>query len=223
LSKIDVLFLTHYHSDHTTGIPDLWLTGWLPAPSGSRKTPSHVIGPTGARSLMENLEKAYALDIRFRIVSQKLSPGGVAVDVEEVDRDGVVYEKNGVKVIAFEVHHGDIKPSVGYRIEYNSHSAVLSGDTQYDENVINHATGSDLLIHEVAMARPALMQVPSTPLIMAVHTLPKEAGMVFSTAKPKLAVYSHIVFLKHRNCSGANARRSHRRGATNLSWPARSR
>src|ERR1041385_5557778 len=55
LSKIDVLFLTHYHSDHTSGIPDLWLTGWLPTPFGQRETPFHVIGPVGATALMRKL------------------------------------------------------------------------------------------------------------------------------------------------------------------------
>jgi ribonuclease Z len=29
LSSLDALFLTHLHSDHTVGIPDLWLTSWV--------------------------------------------------------------------------------------------------------------------------------------------------------------------------------------------------
>ena len=198
MGKIDVLFLTHYHSDHTSGIPDLWLTGWLPPPFGQRKTPFHVIGPTGAKALMENLEKAYALDIKIRIEDEKLPPEGIAVKVDEFEKEGVVYEQNGVKVTAFEVNHGDaIKPAVGYRIDYKGHSAVISGDTRYNENVIKYGTGADLLIHEVAMARPALMQIPAMQRIIAHHTTPKEAGMVFSKAKPKLAVYTHIVLLSN--------------------------
>jgi ribonuclease Z len=191
--KIDVLFLTHYHSDHTSGVPDLWLTGWLPPPFGQRKTPFHVIGPTGAKELMENLEKAYALDIKIRIEDEKLPPEGVAVRVEEFDQEGVVYEKSGVKITAFEVSHGDaIKPAFGYRIDYKGRSAVISGDTRFNENVIKYGTGADLLIHEVAMAPPALMQDPSTQRIIAHHTTPKQAGIVFARAKPKLAVYTHI-------------------------------
>src|ERR1051326_861779 len=62
-SKISPLFLTHFHSDHTVGIPDLWLTGWLGGPFGRRTTPFHVIGPTGTTELMTNLERAYAADI----------------------------------------------------------------------------------------------------------------------------------------------------------------
>jgi ribonuclease Z len=194
MGKIDVLFLTHFHSDHTSGIPDLWLTGWLAAPFGQRKTPFHVIAPVGAKALMENLQKAYALDIKIRLEDEKLQPEGIAVNVEEFNGEGAIYEKNGVKVMSFEVHHGDaIKPSVGYRIEYKGHAVVLSGDTRYDENVVKHAVGADLLIHEVGAARPALMAVPAVQRIIAHHTTPKEAGMVFAMAKPKLAVYSHIV------------------------------
>ena len=78
MAKIDVLFITHYHSDHVSGIPDLWLTGWLPA-GGQRKQPFRVIGPTGAKELMSNLERAYAADVRIRIADQKLPAEGVAI------------------------------------------------------------------------------------------------------------------------------------------------
>ena len=77
----------------------------------------------------------------------------------EFDRDGLVYEKNGVKVIAFEVDHGDvIKPCYGYRFEYGGRVAVLSSDTRHNQNVIKYGKGADLLVHEVAMARPELMK-----------------------------------------------------------------
>ena len=195
LGKIDVLLITHYHSDHTSGIPDVWLTGWLPAPYARRTTPFHVIGPVGAKALMSNLERAYALDIKIRLEDEKLPPEGIATFVEEFDKDGVVYEKNGVKVIAFEVNHGPaIRPAVGYRIEYKGHSVVISGDTRYNQNVIKYGTGADVLIHEVGSARPELLAT-SIPVqrIIAHHTTPRDAGMVFSQAKPKMAVYTHIV------------------------------
>src|SRR5262245_2760854 len=71
LGRIDALLLTHYHSDHTAGIPDLWLTGWLQSHFGTRTKPFHVIGPVGANNLMSYLEKAYALDITIRIADEK--------------------------------------------------------------------------------------------------------------------------------------------------------
>jgi ribonuclease BN (tRNA processing enzyme) len=99
IGKIDVLFLTHFHSDHVSGIPDVWLSGWLGSPMGRRKTPFHVVGPTGANNLMKNLEKAYALDISIREADEKLPPQGVEIKIEEFAKDGVVFEKN---------RHGDL-------------------------------------------------------------------------------------------------------------------
>ena len=66
---------------------------------------------------------------------------------------GVVYEKNGVMVTAFEVDHGAlIKPAYGHRIDYEGRSVILSGDTRYSENLEKHAQGATLVVHEVAIA-----------------------------------------------------------------------
>jgi ribonuclease Z len=194
IGTLDALMLTHYHSDHTNGVPDVWLTGWLKSHYARRASPFRVIGPTGAKVLMDNLERAYAADIRIRLKDEKLPPDGIKVEVEEFDQDGVVYDKGGLKVIAFEVDHGDvIKPAYGYRFEFGGRAAVLSSDTRYSKNVIQYGTGADLLIHEVASARPELMQEAHIQRIIAHHTTPREAGRVFAAAKPKLAVYTHLV------------------------------
>src|SRR3954468_4941403 len=196
IGRIDVQLLTHYHSDHVSCLPDVWLTGWLESHFGTRKTPYKVIGPTGAKRLMENLERAYALDIKIRVADEKLPLSGIATNVTEFDRDGLVYEKNGVKVIAFEVDHGDvIKPCYGYRFEYGRVSAVFSSDTRYNQNVIKYGAGADLLVHEVASARPELMKEAYVQRIIGHHTTPREAGQVFSLTKPKLAAFTHIVQL----------------------------
>ena len=200
IGRIDALLLTHFHSDHTSGVPDVWLTGWLESHFGTRKSPFRVIGPTGAKTLMENLERAYALDLEIRIADEKLPPQGIAVSVTEYDRDGVVYEKNGVKVIAFEVDHGDvIKPAYGYRIEYGGRVAVISGDTRFNQNVIKYGAGADLLVHEVAAARPQLMAEAYVQRIIGHHVTPREAGMVFAQTKPKLAAFTHLVLLASEN------------------------
>jgi ribonuclease Z len=196
LGRIDALLLTHYHSDHTSGIPDLWLTGWLGSFYARRSKPFRVIGPVGARMLMTNLERAYAADIKIRIEDERLPLEGIATAVEEFHQDGVVYDKNGIKVIAFEVDHGDaIKPAYGYRIEYNGRAAVISGDTRYNANVIKYGAGADLLVHEVAATRPELMAEAYIQRIIAHHTTPREAGLVFRQTRPRLAVFTHIVLL----------------------------
>ena len=196
IGRIDALLLTHYHSDHTSGIPDVWLTGWLQSHYAARTRPFRVLGPVGAKDLMSNLERAYAADIKIRSADEKLPPDGIAVEVEEFNADGAVYKRNGVTVIAFEVDHGDvIKPAYGYRIEYQGRSAVISGDTRFNENVIKHGAGADLLVHEVAIARPELTAEAYIQRIMAHHTTAREAGMVFARTRPKLAAYTHLVFL----------------------------
>jgi ribonuclease Z len=196
IGRINALLLTHYHSDHTSGVPDVWLTGWLASHYATRSEPFRVFGPVGAKELMSHLERAYAADIKIRIADEKLPPAGVAVEVEEFDRDGIIYEQGGLKVIAFEVDHGDvIKPAYGYRFEYAGRVAVISGDTRYNENVIRYATGADLLVHEVAAARPELMREAYIQRIVAHHVTPTEAGRVFAQAKPKLSAFTHLVML----------------------------
>jgi ribonuclease Z len=193
VARLDALFITHYHSDHVSGIPDVWLTGWLPA-GGGRTKPFRMIGPTGAKELMSNLERAYAADVRIRIADQKLAPAGATVVVDEFVADGVVYERGGVRVTAFEVDHGDeIKPAFGYRIDYKGRSALISGDTRFSENLIRNGMGVDLLVHAIAGAKPELLQDPVIKLILDHHTLPPQAAAVFNKTKPKLAVYTHIV------------------------------
>jgi ribonuclease Z len=196
LSRVGPLFLTHFHSDHTVGIPDVWLSGWLGGPWARRTTPFRVVGPTGAKELMLNLQRAYEADIKIRTADEKYPAEGIKVITDEFTTGGVVYDRDGVRVTAFEVDHGDlIKPAYGYRIDFKGRSVVLSGDTRFNENVIKFGTGADLLIHEVAAVRPELMKDKQVVQVMAHHTSPQEAGVVFQRAAPKLAVYTHVVLL----------------------------
>jgi ribonuclease Z len=181
-ADVNPLFLTHLHSDHVVGIPDLLLTGWL----RGRETPLQVFGPEGTAEMMRHLEQAYQADIQFRISSGARTSKGVAVLARNI-AEGAVYEEGGVKVTAFEVSHARTKPAFGYRVDYAGRSVVLSGDTGPTENLIRFAQGVDLLIHEVSL--------PGTGPGAggASHTTPEDAGNIFSRVKPRLAVYSHII------------------------------
>jgi ribonuclease Z len=196
LSGVTATFLTHLHSDHIVGLPDLWLTGWLPTPFGRRTEPFRVWGPIGTKEMASFLAKAYQADIRIRIEDEKLPPIGASILAEDIS-EGVVYQSNGVKVTAFDVDHGAaIKPSFGYRIDYGGRSVVISGDTRFCENLIRFSKGADVIIHEVAAANEELLlSSEAARRIIGHHTSPEEAGIVFSRVNPKLAVYSHIVLL----------------------------
>jgi ribonuclease Z len=194
LGSIDAHFVTHLHSDHVNGLSDLWLSGWIQTPFGGRKTPFVVYGPPGTRRMMAHLWEAFSEDRRIRIADEKNPLSGIEVQAHDV-KPGVIYEKNGVVVTALEVDHGDlVKPAYGYKITYRNHAVVISGDTRYHKNVENAARGADLLVHEVAMFPEKLLErYPVYKAIYEHHISPDLAGKLFAAARPKLAVYSHIV------------------------------
>jgi len=221
LSAVDAVFLTHFHHDHLVGLPDIWMTGWLPPPFGRRSVPFEVWGPTGTASLLKNLEEAFVLNTNIRIPDELLPPAGIEMVAHEFDADGVVYEKNGVKVTAFTVNHGDlIKPAYGYRIDYDDRAVVISGDTRFDRNLIAAAKGVDLIVHEVALASDELLASSEQfRRIVAHHTTPEEAGIVFAEVAPKLAVYTHLVMLSSRTIPEAPLPSLITRTRTNYNGP----
>lgn len=200
IGSLDAVFLTHFHSDHTGGMADLWLTGWIGTPYGGRSEPFNVIGPDGTYKLMEGLKAAYDDDIQIRLVDEGNPPEGIEVAVEEFTDEGVVYDRNGLKVIAFEVDHGEnIHPNFGYLVEYDGRKVVISGDTKFDRNTINYGKGADLIINTVATAHPDLREQEHAGRVLAHHISPQEAGTVFAEIQPKLAVYTHIVRLSDKD------------------------
>jgi len=189
---IDAMFLTHHHSDHVVGFPDLWLTGWIGRPWGRRSAPLEVWGPQGTQQMMEHLPQAFAVDIRVR--RRNYPPEGVKLVAHEI-REGVVLEAGGVKISAFEVDHGGEElPAFGYRIDYGGRSVVLSGDTTFNDNLIRHAEGADVLVHEVTAAGGSTPEnAQQLKRIAANHTTPEQAAEVFARVKPRLAVYNHLL------------------------------
>jgi ribonuclease Z len=190
---VDGVFFTHLHSDHVVGFPDVWLTGWLVAPGRTR--PVEVWGPPGTQKMVAHLVEAFEFDIGFRISDDKARPEGVVINAHDIS-PGVSYEQNGLKITAIKVDHAPVEPAYGYRIDYNGHSVVLSGDTRTSDNLIRAAEGVDLLVHEVVSPETFYRAGGKAERIKSVvdhHVTPEQAGEVFARTKPRLAVYSHIV------------------------------
>ena len=193
IGSITRVFLTHLHSDHVLQLPDLLLAGW----AAGRATPLTVWGPVGTRTMMENLQQAFAFDVHMRRdVDEHLPAAGITVVSHDVTADSVVFVEGGVTVTAFLVDHGLVQPAFGYRVDYGGRSVALSGDTRVSENLIRHAGGVDVLIHEVfdpevLRARPDHPSAATIDAIIAHHTTPEQAGEVFRRVAPRLAVYSH--------------------------------
>ena len=194
----DKLFLTHLHSDHTTGIPDLWITGTI---MGRHDNPLRIWGPRGTRSMTSNLEKAFAVDLKLRREGEQRynldHRKGIGIEAADID-EGFVYEEDGLSVEPFRVNHVDHfsdEPSLGYRVKYDGRSVVLSGDTRFCENLIRYSSGVDLLIHEVAAAPLGSDHSNNIRYFLSLHTQPEECGQLFSRANPRLAVYYHVIQL----------------------------
>jgi ribonuclease Z len=185
------LFLTHLHSDHVIQIPDLLLTGWA---GGGRKIPLEVWGPEGTRDMLDHLQQAFAFDIHMRRDVDEGIPGdGIKVLSHDI-KEGILLDEQGLKVTAFLVDHGPVKPAFGYRVDYRGHSVALSGDTRASENLIRFAQGVDVLVHEVVDADAVRARTGDRRVLESIvshHTTPEQAGEVFTRVKPRLAVYSH--------------------------------
>src|SRR5207248_9163548 len=141
--EIDALFLTHLHSDHVVGIPDLWLSGWLLG----RSKPLPIWGPQGTSSMAKHLAQAFGFDIHIRQAAPDPLPAeGVEIDAKEIEQ-GEIFNDGLARVSAFLVDHGAVKPAFGYRIDSANHSVVISGDTKFCQTLVDFARGADCLIH----------------------------------------------------------------------------
>jgi ribonuclease Z len=189
------LFITHLHTDHTLGYPDLIFTSWVMG----RRRPLQAYGPPGLRAMTDHLVQAYAEDIRIRTEGlEHETPGGWKVDVHET-RGGVVYDSGGVKITAFRVEHGSWRVALGYRIDTPDRSVVISGDTRPSPEVEREAAGVDVLVHEVYAASRLAPEDRSGgsdwPAYMrAFHTSDRELGRLAARARPKLLILTHVIY-----------------------------
>jgi ribonuclease Z len=125
-AAITGVFLTHLHSDHVVGLPDLWLTGWLLA---NRTQPLPLWGPPGTTAMATHLEAAFAFDRQIRVADDGAPERGGALAATEAT-GGIIYDHAGLQVTAFPVDHGLVRPALGYAITYHGRRVVLSGDTR---------------------------------------------------------------------------------------------
>ena len=191
---VTAVFLTHLHSDHTLGLPDLIFTSWVMG----RRIPLRIVGPPGTKAMTDHLLAAWSEDIAIRTEGlEHAAPLGYQVAVREVE-GGVVYDSVGVRITAIPVPHGNWKRAYGYRIDTPGKTIVISGDTRPSPALERAARGADILIHEVY---PSVRLLPELrpggdawPRYMrSFHTSDRELGAIAARARPKLLVIYHVV------------------------------
>jgi ribonuclease BN (tRNA processing enzyme) len=188
--QLTTAFLTHFHSDHTVGYPDLIFT---PAVVG-RSVPLNVYGPRGLTQMTNHILEAYKMDIEERVNGlEPTTRDGYVVNTNEIlDNDtSVVYGDENVSVEAFPVVHGSW-PAFGFKFTSSDKTVVVSGDTAPTSTIIEKADGCDVLIHEVYSSVSIETRPPEWKKYhSSVHTSTHELAEIASQAKPKLLVLYH--------------------------------
>lgn len=187
-ARLDIAFLTHLHSDHTVGLPDLIHTPWV----AEREAPLKLFGPDGTAAMAAHLTAAWEADLENRLSGrQPATPDGWRVEAVDID-PGVIYEDDRVRVTAFAVPHTDWPEAYGYRFDGGGRSVVISGDTAPTEAIVEMCAGCDVLVHEVYSAttfrdRPREWQSYHAQA----HTSTVELAELAVRARPGILVLHH--------------------------------
>jgi ribonuclease BN (tRNA processing enzyme) len=187
-TNLKIAFLTHLHSDHTLGFPDLILTPWIMG----RKEPLEVYGPPGTRAMAEHILEAYAVDIKTRAEGLEHSnQTGYKVNVHEIT-PGIAYKDANVTVTAFDSHHGSMEHTYGYRFETADRTIVISGDATPKGKVIENCHGCNVLIYEAyTLASFDLVSPEWKQYRQAFHTSSKELAEIANKTKPGVLILYH--------------------------------
>jgi ribonuclease Z len=204
VNKLNKVFLTHLHADHTGDL--ITLSGSF-SKIGRADGPIYVWGPSGTeprlgtRHFVESIEEALAWDTEAG--RGAINPDSMRIVVSEFDfsQTQVVYEENGVKVTSFPVVHA-LSGAIGYRIDFADLTFVYSGDTRACWPLVRACNGGvDLLVHECfppagALAAASGLSIErATMALNAAHTSPQAAGKVFGLVRPRMAGLWHTLLL----------------------------
>ncbi|MHC5111591.1 MAG: MBL fold metallo-hydrolase [Planctomycetota bacterium] len=191
VSELKHLFVTHLHSDHTLGLPDLIFTPWVL----ERSEPLKAYGPPGLKNMTDFVMKAFAEDVNTRLHGlEPANAHGYQVDVTEFG-PGIIFEDDRVKVIAFPVDHGSWKHAYGFRFETADRVIVISGDTRPSEHLVENAKGCDVLVHEVYSVAGFARRDPVWQKYHSqFHTSTAELAEIANRVQPKLLVLTHLLF-----------------------------
>lgn len=191
--ELNIVFITHLHSDHTLGYPDLIFSPWVLG----RMNPLEAYGPHGLKHMTSHIEKAWSEDVQVRRRGlEQANATGFKVNVHEI-RPGVVYRDENVTVTAFPVKHGIWKEAFGYTFKTRDRKIVISGDTAPTDEIVKACDGCDVLLHEVYNPHGDELNDPHwKEYFRTFHTSPAELADIAGRARPKLLVVYHQVLEK---------------------------
>ena len=198
-SQLDRLFITHLHSDHTVGLPDVIFSPWVL----ERLDPIRIFGPPGTAAMAEHIQEAWKEDIHIRLSGLEphdYNPDAYRSPVTETT-GGLVYEDDNVRVTAIPVLHGSWPHPLGYRFDAfaapgaPARTIVISGDARPSESLVEACNGCDILVHEVYSAEMFKQRPPEWQAYHAdSHTSTVELADIATRARPELLVMYHQLY-----------------------------
>lgn len=150
IPDLSAVFLTHYHSDHVSGLYDVVLTRWV-MDRGDRSAPLPVVAPNGATtSFVSTLLDGWRDDIAVRQghTGRTTVPSVDLIGFDVPDAPTAVWRSGEVTVTAGQVRHEPVEGAVGYRVDTPDGSVAISGDTLVCDEVAALAEGVDVLVYE---------------------------------------------------------------------------
>jgi ribonuclease BN (tRNA processing enzyme) len=184
--KLTTTFITHLHSDHTVGLPDLIFTTWVQG----RRVPLRLYGPEGIEGMRDHIMEAWKADIDIRTSGMEQRKPTI-VEAHAV-KPGVVYKDANVTVTAFRNAHGELKETFGYRFQSADRSIVISGDTNPSAALIEHCQKCDVLIHEVYADAYRPADVPNwIEYRSKYHTTTTQLAEIANKTQPGLLIMYH--------------------------------
>ena len=195
LKSLDLVFVTHLHSDHVLELGALLHTAW----TAGLQAPVRVFGPRGIAEYWHHFLASMRFDIETRIADEGRPDLRQLVDVTEYDA-GPVFGGGDIKVAALRVEHPPVSDCFALRFDCDGRSVVFSSDTACFPPLAEFARHADILVHEAMLAEGVERLVARTgngarlrEHLLASHTLAEDAGRIASQAGVKHLVLNHLV------------------------------
>jgi len=196
LHELDLIVVTHLHSDHYLELGPLLHTAW----TAGLKRPVRVIGPAGLKAYFERFWASMAFDIELRIADEGRPDIRRMVELQEL-REGDVLNEDGLRLRAMRNLHPPIEDSFALRFEGEGKAVVFSGDTAPMAEMVAFAKGADLLVHEAMLlegvdalcARVGNGDDRLKAHLLRSHTPAGEAGRIAAQAGVGALALNHLI------------------------------